>query len=104
MKLAKRYGYKIKCFKAYHWKNKAFIFKDYVSTLYENRLKYPETDVKNLISDLLLNSLYSHFGMSPTQIDYNINLKKSIKTDSISSPSTSMGGGSGGFLSAISSL
>lgn len=70
LKLAVKHGYKVNVISGYHWPNKAFIFKNYVDTLYSNRLKYPKSDPKNLINKLLLNSLYGRFGMSPNVIEY----------------------------------
>jgi len=72
LKLALTYGYSIKVYKAYHWYDKANIFKGYVDTLYNNRVKYPKGNAKNMISKLLMNSLYGRFGMSPILENHKI--------------------------------
>src|SRR6267142_159046 len=54
LKNAEKFGYK------FQRKN---IFKDYVTTLYNLRSQYPKGHPLNLITKLLLNSLYGRFGM-----------------------------------------
>jgi len=65
-----KYGYEVQVLWGYHWPNKAKVFSKYVKTLYANRLKYPKSDPKNLISKLMLNSLYGRFGLSPYLNEY----------------------------------
>jgi hypothetical protein len=43
--------------------DKGDIFSGYINELYKLRLSYPKTDPMNVISKLLLNSLYGRFGM-----------------------------------------
>jgi DNA polymerase type B, organellar and viral len=57
-----KYGYKFEVLWGYKFERKN-IFKDYVDTLYQLRLKYPKTDPLNYIAKLLMNSLYGRFGM-----------------------------------------
>ena len=44
--------------------------KDYVQTLYKNRLKYDKKNGMNFISKLLLNSLYGRFGMKTDNVTH----------------------------------
>ena len=87
---AKKYGYSFEKKRGYLFESD-YIFKGYVEDLYQIRLTYPKSDPMNLISKLLLNSLYGRFGMDD---DFNtikiinqkelINLEKSdIKFDFI---------------------
>jgi DNA polymerase type B, organellar and viral len=59
---AEKYGYKFEILWGYTFE-KANIFKDYVDTIYNLRLKYPKSDPMNLILKLLLNALYGRFGL-----------------------------------------
>ena len=59
---AEKFGYKFEVLWGYTF-DKANIFKDYVETLYNMRLKYPKKDPMNIILKLGLNSLYGRFGM-----------------------------------------
>uniref|UniRef100_UPI0031F33F7F hypothetical protein n=1 Tax=Russula emetica TaxID=152958 RepID=UPI0031F33F7F len=59
---AKKYGYQFEILWGYKFKPKN-IFKSYVETLYDLRLKFPKFNPLNLIAKLLLNSLYGRFGM-----------------------------------------
>jgi hypothetical protein len=65
LKNAMKYGYEVQVLWGYHWEEKAKVFSKYVKTLYDNRLKYPKSDPRNLISKLMLNSLYGRFGLTP---------------------------------------
>jgi len=60
---AENYGYKFEVLWGYTFE-KANIFKDYVDTLYNLRLKYPKDDPMNYITKLHLNSISGRFGMS----------------------------------------
>jgi hypothetical protein len=71
LKYAVALGYRIKVHKGYKY-NRDIIFKDYVKTLYANRQTYDKLNPKNLISKLLLNSLYGRFGMSPVITNTNL--------------------------------
>ena len=59
---AARYGYTFEIIKGYQF-DKANIFKDYVSKMFELRSQYSKSHPMNLIAKLLLNSLYGKFGM-----------------------------------------
>jgi len=41
------------------------IFKDFVNTLYQQRISYSKKDPRNLICKLILNTLQGRFGLSP---------------------------------------
>lgn len=59
---AVKYGYTFEILKGYQFK-KGYIFKEYISNMYNLRLQYPKGDPMNLIAKLLMNSLYGKFGM-----------------------------------------
>lgn len=59
---------------------KGFVFKNYVDDLYNLRLTYPKTDPMNLISKLLLNSLYGRFGMDDSFINTKVIPKEEYLT------------------------
>ena len=58
------------------------LFKDYVDTLFNLRINNPKDSPLNIISKLLLNSLYGRFGMSPDKPNHVI-LNDRIKKDKI---------------------
>ena len=62
LKNAEKFGYKFEILWGYKFQRKN-IFKDYVTTLYNLRSQYPKGHPLNLITKLLLNSLYGRFGM-----------------------------------------
>jgi DNA polymerase type B, organellar and viral len=62
LKNALNFGYKIRISKGYIFE-KGFIFKDWVTDLYNLRTKYEKSHPMNYISKILLNSLYGRFGM-----------------------------------------
>ena len=68
---AKKYGYKFNILWGYTFERKN-IFKSYVDTLYELRLKFDKSNPLNLIAKLLLNSLYGRFGMDDSFSDITI--------------------------------
>jgi DNA polymerase type B, organellar and viral len=74
---AKKYGYKFEILWGYKFKPKN-IFKSYVETLYDLRLKFPKSNPLNLIAKLLLNSLYGRFGMNDSFP--NITIFKDLKS------------------------
>jgi DNA polymerase elongation subunit (family B) len=57
-----KFGYKFEILWGYTF-NRKYIFKGFVSSLYNLRLKWPKGHPLNLIAKLLLNSLYGRFGM-----------------------------------------
>src|SRR5258706_3158850 len=59
-----------------------FLFKDYVNTLFNLRINNPKGSPLNIISKLLLNSLYGRFGMSPEKPSHMI-ISDKIKKDKI---------------------
>jgi hypothetical protein len=76
---AQKYGYKFNILWGYKFDNKN-IFKGYVDTFYQLRLKFPKTNPLNFIAKLLLNSLYGRFGMIDSFIEIIVfNLFKDFK-------------------------
>ncbi len=63
-----KFGYKFNILWGYKFESK-YIFKSYVETLYNLRLKFIKSNPLNLIAKLLLNSLYGRFGMVDSFID-----------------------------------
>lgn len=61
---ATKFGYKFKIKKGYLF-DKANIFNDYITNLYEIKKASNKDDPMYLISKLLMNSLYDRFGMEP---------------------------------------
>ena len=59
-----KYGYKFEILSGYTFE-KANVFKPFVDSLYQLRVKYPKSNPLNLVAKLLMNSLYGRFGMSP---------------------------------------
>jgi DNA polymerase family B len=59
---AMNYGYTFEILKGYQFE-KGSIFKEYVETMYNLRMKYEKGHPMNLIAKLLMNSLYGKFGM-----------------------------------------
>lgn len=64
MNNAKKFGYTFKIKRGYLF-NKANIFNNYITTLYEIKKASHKDDPMYLISKLLMNSLYGRFGMEP---------------------------------------
>lgn len=64
-----KYGYKIEVIRGFLF-DKAFIFSDYVDSLYRIKENSNRDSPEYLISKMLLNSLYGRFGMSP-DIEHN---------------------------------
>ena len=72
---AAKYGYTFQIIKGYQFE-KGFIFKEYVTKMFELRLQYSKSHPMNLIAKLLLNSLYGKFGMrvESTKVEiFNLN-------------------------------
>ena len=76
---AKNFGYKFEIIKGYKFET-AFIFKDFIETMYNLRQNYPKSDPMNLIAKLLMNSLYGKFAqknhktiIQTFQLDPNLN-------------------------------
>jgi hypothetical protein len=59
---AVKFGYTFEIIKGYQF-DKGFIFKDYVTKMYNLRKEYIKSHPMNLIAKLLMNSLYGKFGM-----------------------------------------
>ena len=62
IKNALKYGYKFEILSGYTFE-KANVFKTFVDSLYQLRVKYPKSNPLNLVAKLLMNSLYGRFGM-----------------------------------------
>jgi hypothetical protein len=82
IKHAIKLGYTFYCSKAYIFKKKGYIFKNFVEDIYQKRLEGNVT--MNTICKLLLNSLYGKFGIKQektmTQIGNNNDLTKILLT------------------------
>jgi len=59
---AQKFGYQFEIIRGYYFKSD-YLFKGYVTDLYNLRLNYPKSDPINYIAKILLNSLYGRFGM-----------------------------------------
>jgi len=57
-----KYGYSFEILKGYQFE-KGYIFKEYITKMYDLRLQYPKGEAMNLNAKLLMNSLYGKFGM-----------------------------------------
>jgi hypothetical protein len=84
LKNASKYGYQFEILEGYHWKEKEYLFKDFVSEIYQMRQSYPKSDCRNLICKLILNSFYGKFGMSPHQVEYKFIDKNIISEEEYS--------------------
>lgn len=85
LKLALTLGYQFEVLEAVLYE-RGYIFKDYVSTLYKMRQSFDKKDPRNMITKLLLNSLYGKFGMDPhltewRLLDSDSVLLKTIKSE-----------------------
>ena len=59
---AMKYGYTFEILHGYQFE-KGYIYKDYITKMYDLRLQYPKGEAMNLNAKLLMNSLYGKFGM-----------------------------------------
>lgn len=75
---ARSLGYKIKVLKGIYFKDSKNIFKEYVTDIYDIRLKSKPGSIDNIIAKLLLNSLYGRFGMNPEKENITFDLKKGV--------------------------
>jgi hypothetical protein len=62
---AEKHGYKFEIIRGFLFEKKAYIFSDYVDTLYNLKENSLKGSADYTISKLLLNSLYGRFGMDP---------------------------------------
>ncbi len=62
IKYALKLGYKFKYMQGISY-NKGILFKDFVNYLYDVRLKFPKGTPLNILTKLIMNSLYGKFGM-----------------------------------------
>ncbi len=60
-------GIKFKVIEGLVFDEKEVIFKEYIESMYKLRCEYPKGTMENLISKLLMNSLYGRFGMKREQ-------------------------------------
>ncbi len=81
IKYALTLGYKFKYLKGISYK-RDIIFDKFVDSLYNLRLSYPKGSPLNIITKLLLNSLYGRFGMKTemlkSEIIDNVDIKKYV--------------------------
>lgn len=74
----KYYGYRFEILRGYTFQTNK-IFKEYIETMYNLRLKYPKYDPMNDIAKKLMNSLYGRFGMRsalPTVEVFDMDVEK----------------------------
>lgn len=72
-------GYEIKIINGYYFTRSEKLFERYVDDLYQMRLTYPKDDPMNLISKLLLNSLYGRMAMDDRHASYTVYDKKEFE-------------------------
>jgi DNA polymerase type B, organellar and viral len=63
LKYAQTLGYEFEILEGVTF-DKANIFEEFITNLYDQRLNYPKSDPRNLIAKLLMNTSYGKFGMS----------------------------------------
>ena len=68
---AMKLGYKFNILWGYTFKSD-YVFKEFVSNLYNLRLQYPKSNPLNYIAKLLLNSVYGRFGMVDSFLNVDI--------------------------------
>lgn len=66
-----KFGYTFKVFRGYLFDKKE-IFNNYVEDLFTIRSKHAKGEPMNLITKLLMNSLFGRFGMSKTRISFDV--------------------------------
>lgn len=74
---AKELGYNFTYVDGYFYPEESYIFKNFVDTIYNMRLKYDKHSGLNKMCKLLLNSLYGKFGMKLESIETAVTLKNS---------------------------
>ena len=62
IKNAKKFGYTFEILSGYTFKSD-FVFKDFITDLYQLRTNYDKSDPMNYIAKIIMNSLYGRFGM-----------------------------------------
>jgi DNA polymerase elongation subunit (family B) len=77
LKYAATLGYKFEILEGVTF-DQDIIFDSFINTLYEQRLKYPKSDPRNLIGKLSMNTGYGRYGMSPYIELYSILSKENL--------------------------
>ena len=77
LKYAATLGYKFNILEGVTF-DQANIFDNFINTLYEQRIKYPKSDPRNLIGKLSMNTGYGRYGMSPYIDTYSILSKDNL--------------------------
>jgi len=71
IKNAKKFGYTFEILSGYTFKSD-FVFKDFITDLYQLRTNYDKSDPMNYIAKIIMNSLYGRFGMDDNFINTTI--------------------------------
>jgi len=71
IKNATKYGYTFEITSGYTFKSD-FVFKDFITDLYQLRTNYDKSDPMNYIAKIIMNSLYGRFGMDDNFINTTI--------------------------------
>lgn len=69
---ARKYGYEFKILSGIFFEGRANIFKEYVEYFYNQIMQHPKGSALNLVSKLLLNSLYGRFGIKTSFPDISL--------------------------------
>ena len=75
---ARELGYEIEITSGYYWTEKEKLFERYVSELYAIRKHSPKKSVSDIVSKLLMNSLYGRFGMNLDKENITLELKAGV--------------------------
>lgn len=73
---AKSLGYRVNIIKGVVWPEKKFLFKEFITELYNIRLTSPKNSVSDIMAKLLMNSSYGRFGMNPDKENIGFKLKE----------------------------
>lgn len=73
---AKSLGYKIEIKKGVVWPEKQYLFKNFITSLYDIRMTSPKNSVSDIMAKLLMNSSYGRFGMNPEKENIGFTLKE----------------------------
>lgn len=82
LKNAIKHGYTFEMIEGYTYERNN-IFKDFVNTLYQQRMSYSKKDPRNLICKLILNTLQGRFGLSPILEKHIFQNPRSLYPDNI---------------------
>ena len=69
-KLAKNHGYQIMVHETIGFKPNNKLFKDFITTTYNERLKHPKNSAENLFFKIIMLSVYGRFALNPESTSY----------------------------------